>query len=85
MLVPVNPMLQPDEIRNIILDSGAKFVIVATELLDNLLQAISQNRFKDTVILATNYSDSVLKKFNVKKSVKFMKIFLNFIKYFILF
>ncbi len=68
VIVPVNPMLQPAEVEHIILDSGAKFVITAAELLDKIIQSVSQRKASNIKILVTTHLDSLQKKFNVKLS-----------------
>ena len=81
VIVPVNPMLQPAEVEHIILDSGAKFVITAAELLDKVIQSVSQRKASNIKILVTTHPDSLRKKFNVKlqsgtkeKKAKFQEV-----------
>ncbi len=78
VIVPVNPMLEPGEIEHIILDSGAKFVITATELLEKVVKSVSRSKVPNIKILVTTYSGNLENKFNVKLSDEIKEITTHF-------
>ncbi len=72
VVVPINPMLQINEISFILNDSKIKAIFAATELIDNIQSAL-KNINISAPIICVNYLDYIKKRF----SIKLPKVFFN--------
>ena len=77
ILVPVNPMLEPDELRYIITDSGAKIIIAGDELLDKVTEALSPLESNRLKILNAGISSASFKQIGGKVNKNGKKSFLS--------
>ena len=77
VVVPINPMLQIEEISFILDDSNIKAIFVSTEIIDRVNIALKNINFNSVSIIYVNYFDYLNKKFNVKLPDEFTKIIHN--------
>jgi len=71
VIVPVNPMLQVDEISFILRDSNIKAIFAASDILNTVNTALKKNKCMSIPIISINYLDYIKKRFNVKLPKEF--------------
>ena len=71
VIVPVNPMLQVDEISFILRDSNIKAIFAASDILNTVDTALKKINCISIPIISINYLDYIKKRFNVKLPKEF--------------
>ena len=71
VIVPVNPMLQVDEISFILRDSNIKAIFAASDILNTVDTALKKNNCISIPIISINYLDYIKKRLNVKLPKEF--------------
>ena len=71
VIVPVNPMLQVDEISFILRDSNIKAIFAASDILNTVDTALKKINCISVPIISINYLDYIKKRFNVKLPKEF--------------
>ena len=77
VVVPINPMLQIEEISFILDDSNIKAIFVSTEIIDRVNTALKNINFNSISMIYVNYFDYLKKTFNAKLPDEFTKIIHN--------